>query len=45
MGYFLDLRLHTSPVLMLVLGLIGFVAGMLQLLRRLSKDTESDGRG
>ena len=40
LGYFLDVRFHTSPVLTLVLGLIGFAAGMIQLVRRLSKDTK-----
>jgi F0F1-type ATP synthase assembly protein I len=43
LGYFLDMRLHTSPVLTLILGLIGFAAGMTQLIRRLSKDTKGDG--
>jgi F0F1-type ATP synthase assembly protein I len=38
-GYFLDKRLHTSPVFTLILGLLGFAAGMIQLVRRLSKDT------
>jgi len=31
--------MHTSPVFMLILGLVGFAAGMIQLVRRLSKDT------
>jgi len=38
-GYFLDDRFHTSPVLTLILGLIGFAAGMIQLVKRLSKDS------
>ena len=38
-GYFLDKRIHTSPLFTLILGLLGFAAGMLQLVRRLSKDT------
>jgi len=38
-GYLLDKRMHTSPVFMLILGLVGFAAGMIQLVRRLSKDT------
>jgi F0F1-type ATP synthase assembly protein I len=38
-GYFLDKRLHTSPVFTLILGLLGFAGGMVQLIRRLSKDT------
>jgi F0F1-type ATP synthase assembly protein I len=43
LGYFLDGRLHTAPVLTLILGLIGFAAGMIQLVRRLSKDTWNNG--
>ncbi len=35
-GYFLDRKFHTSPVLTLVLGGIGFVAGIMELLRRLT---------
>jgi F0F1-type ATP synthase assembly protein I len=38
-GYFLDKRIHTSPVFTLILGLLGFAGGMIQLVRRLSKDT------
>lgn len=38
-GYLLDQRVHTSPVFTLILGLVGFAAGMIQLVRRLSKDT------
>ncbi len=36
LGYLLDLRLHTSPILALVLGLVGFAGGMYELIRRLS---------
>lgn len=35
-GYVLDLRLHTFPILSLVLGLLGFASGMYELIRRLS---------
>jgi F0F1-type ATP synthase assembly protein I len=38
-GYFLDKRIHTSPAFTLILGLLGFAGGMIQLVRRLSKDT------
>jgi F0F1-type ATP synthase assembly protein I len=38
-GYFLDKRLHVSPVFTLLLGLLGFCAGMFLLVQRLSKDT------
>jgi ATP synthase protein I len=37
-GYFLDAWLHTKPALMLVFGALGFVAGLRDVLRRLSKD-------
>ncbi len=39
-GYFLDKHFHTSPILTLVLGFLGFAGGMIQLVRRLSKDTQ-----
>jgi F0F1-type ATP synthase assembly protein I len=42
-GYLLDERTHTSPLFALIFGVLGFAAGMLQLLRRLSKDTKGDG--
>jgi len=35
MGYFLDHRLHTRPWLTLVLGALGFFAGVREVLRRL----------
>ena len=38
-GYFLDKRIHTSPLFTLILGLLGFAGGMITLVRRLSKDT------
>jgi ATP synthase protein I len=33
-GYFLDRWLHTKPIFMLVLGAIGFIAGVREVLRR-----------
>lgn len=38
-GYLLDRYIHTSPVFTLILGLLGFAGGMIQLVRRLSKDS------
>jgi F0F1-type ATP synthase assembly protein I len=35
-GYFLDRRFHTSPILTLVLGVLGFAAGITEVLRRLT---------
>jgi len=37
-GYLLDRWLHTKPFLMLLLGAIGFVVGVRDLLRRLQKN-------
>jgi ATP synthase protein I len=37
-GYFLDAWLHTKPALMLVFGVLGFIAGLRDILRRLSKN-------
>jgi F0F1-type ATP synthase assembly protein I len=36
-GYFLDVWLHTKPILTLVFGVLGFVAGLREILRRLPK--------
>jgi ATP synthase protein I len=36
-GYLLDRWLHTKPVLMLVLGFLGFFGGLRDVLRRLDK--------
>ena len=36
LGYVLDNRFGTSPVLVLLLGLLGFAGGMLQVIRRLT---------
>ncbi len=38
-GYYLDARFHTSPVFTLILGFLGFAGGMIQLVKRLSKDS------
>jgi len=35
MGFFLDRWLHTKPLFMLVLGAVGFFAGVRDVLRRL----------
>jgi len=36
-GYWLDLRLHTSPLFLLVLGALGLAAGVRDVVRRLSR--------
>jgi F0F1-type ATP synthase assembly protein I len=36
LGYLLDKRFGTSPVLALLLGALGFAGGMYELIRRLS---------
>lgn len=38
LGYFADNWLHTSPVLMLVLGGLGFFAGLRDVLSRVKKE-------
>ena len=37
-GYLLDRWLHTKPYLMLVLGAVGFYAGVRDVLRRVAQD-------
>ena len=36
-GYFLDGWLHTKPILMIILGFLGFFGGLREVLRRLPK--------
>lgn len=43
-GYLLDRRLGTSPVLALILGALGFAAGMYEVLRRLTGKRNTDGQ-
>ncbi|HVN09696.1 MAG TPA: AtpZ/AtpI family protein [Patescibacteria group bacterium] len=43
-GYWLDLRLHTSPLFLLILGALGLVAGVRELVRRLSQSGTTRGR-
>ena len=38
LGYYLDGRIHTSPLFTIVLGLFGFLAGIREILRRLSRE-------
>lgn len=42
MGYFLDRWLHTRPWLTLILGAVGFFAGVREVLRRLPSGTENN---
>lgn len=42
-GYFLDRWLHSGPIFMLVLGILGFVAGLREILSRMKQGT--DGKG
>jgi F0F1-type ATP synthase assembly protein I len=37
-GYFLDRWLHTKPVLMIILGGVGFYVGVRDVLRRVSRE-------
>jgi ATP synthase protein I len=40
LGFVLDRWLHTKPWIMLALGALGFVVGVRDLLRRLSRDED-----
>ena len=42
LGYFLDRWLHTRPFLMVILGGLGFYAGVRDVLRRLAKDGDGN---
>lgn len=42
LGYLLDRWLHTKPYLMMLLGAVGFVVSVRDLLRRLQKDDPAD---
>ncbi len=44
LGYLLDQRLHTSPTFALILGMLGFGAGVWEIIRRLSR-SEKGGSG
>ncbi len=41
-GYFLDQWLNTRPVMMLILGGLGFYAGVRDVLRRVAKSSNGD---
>jgi ATP synthase protein I len=43
-GYFVDRRFGTSPTFTLILGGLGFVAGIMEVLRRLTGKQGGDGR-
>jgi len=43
LGYLLDRWLHTKPVLMLILGGVGFYAGVRDVLRRLARSSDGNG--
>lgn len=43
LGYLLDRWWHTKPLFMMVLGAVGFFAGLRDVLRRLQKD-DSDSQ-
>ena len=44
-GYFLDLKFHTAPWLLLVCGLLGFGAGIKEVLRELNQPEKSGRSG
>jgi F0F1-type ATP synthase assembly protein I len=41
-GFLLDRWLHTKPFLMLILGVLGFIGAVRDMLRRLQKDDPGD---
>ncbi|MGH9745973.1 MAG: AtpZ/AtpI family protein [Candidatus Acidiferrales bacterium] len=44
-GYFLDTKLHTAPMLALILGFLGFGAGIWEIVRRLSTNEKNQNGG
>jgi F0F1-type ATP synthase assembly protein I len=42
LGYLMDTRLHTFPLFAAALGLLGFLAGIREVLRRLSKQEKDN---
>ena len=42
-GYFLDRWLHTQPLLMFILGLLGFFAGAREMMRRFKAMEKGNG--
>lgn len=42
-GYFLDQWLNTKPLLMFVLGILGFIAGAREMMRRFKKMEKGNG--
>ena len=44
-GYFLDRWLGTRPVFLILLGGLGFYAGVRDVLRRLDRESKRDGSG
>jgi F0F1-type ATP synthase assembly protein I len=43
LGYWLDKQIGTSPALTFVLGIVGFAAGVREVLRRLPEDDQGQG--
>jgi len=43
-GYFLDRRIHTSPMFTLLLGGLGFAGGIYEVIRRLTGKRASSGQ-
>jgi len=42
-GYWLDIRFHTSPVFLLILGALGFAGGVRELVRRVTRRGSGHG--
>jgi F0F1-type ATP synthase assembly protein I len=44
-GYFLDHKLHTGPLLLLVGGVLGFAGSMIDIVKKLSRGEKSERGG
>ncbi len=43
LGRWIDLRVHTTPLFTFLLGLLGFAAGVREILRRIPKNGNGNG--
>ena len=44
-GYFVDSWLHTSPAFIILMGVLGFAAGVREVLRRIPKEEQGNDGG
>jgi F0F1-type ATP synthase assembly protein I len=43
LGYLLDSWMHTAPLWLLILGFVGFLGGIREVLRRMKQEANRDG--